>query len=409
MIKINLEEFWKNFVYLKKFYTFGIYKSIIGLLFVYLIFFLIFFYFSPKNTYSYLILGLMAILYFIFWMVNRKRLFFDKDKVNILIALPEGNTQSEIDIFRRLEKKILELIKIDDLTDTFNIKTSFLHCPNTIKKAHQLRNHLNIQMIIWAKYDAGKKEQEKVLEPRFYFTYEFPIITKKKDIKRVAYNIAPAFLNRNWTIREENDVVDLNIISSQLQEISLYIISISLAIKGKNKKSLILLNKINTQRINPIFRKKIYSLYKYNHSRPVGLKYHTLVKKFSLPNIPLEELNKLEKLIDEWGRFNKDLDYYSIIIILYFLKGEIEKSFKFAKKGKEIFNHPIFYLDLGFLLMYQNKIVEGMKKYKKAFNREIDKKIVKEAIWFTKEFAKGKNKESLNKAIALMNQYLNTK
>lgn len=348
-----------------------------------------------------LIIFALCSLYSIYWYIANVKISFDLSKICILIALPSGEKQEDSEILDKLEKKITQKIKSEDVQELFDLKTYPYHCPKNKLDARNKLKKLGIQMLIWIQYETGKKDGKKIFIPEFNYTYEKVPHLNPNTVNQL---VSSAFDRKDWSIRIDDDIIDLETVSRNVKELATYILAITFLSKMDFVKARTLLNEIISNSSNQILKDMTNDLFVESIAFEIVLDYHIIGNKFGLANISLSDINRLEKNLARLGTYKKGVAYYGLAMVIYFLKGRISESIRMGNEAKKLFNSPIFNLNLGFIYMFQGRKLDAIKRYKAAFNQRIDLETVVDSIWFVKQFIH--KSKHLKESIRLTEQYI---
>ncbi|MCF7887657.1 MAG: hypothetical protein K9L76_00105 [Candidatus Omnitrophica bacterium] len=209
-----------------------------GLLFISIsLYVIIFFRLKPFETVLYnniLSIGLI-VAYFIFWLYFSGRMFFSS-KIKILFAVDysEEAKKYSAQINKNINSKIDEL-GLSQSIKIINMPMDFI-VPNRIEAERYVKRRM-IDLLIWGYTVEGRFQKSKLAEFKLKFTYLYRILPPPAQatlIKHINNNLR----GRYWRILEDNSFPDIQVVSTNITEVSLFIIGLCLYVRGKLSKSL---------------------------------------------------------------------------------------------------------------------------------------------------------------------------
>lgn len=177
------------------------------------------------------------------WFKKQGFKFFPAN-FNILICLETKEGINTGSYFQELKSNLLTAIDKAGLSSFIKVKdVSDLHKFNNKEEAESFRKRKDIDLIIWGELSSDRLKQngKSVSEVRLNFTYGHPDDESKKLGEAIRFDINGRFALRNyWKIMEDSSFNDIKIVSSNIFDISLYILALTLKIYGQIEKSLTL-------------------------------------------------------------------------------------------------------------------------------------------------------------------------
>ncbi len=286
-------------------------------------------------------------------------------------GLNSGNYYKEI--IRQIEEniKLLNLDKVIKMKDYSDI--------HIFKNNEEVHNYIiknNISLMIWGNFSTDNlKIKDKIINDiNLKFTFRTPADSKNIFGKIILTDVfkSTSISETNWSIWEDNSYYDINNISNNLIDISLYILALSLKAFLKIKESNALLERIyeKNNQPNSILKDSIKNHLINNYNILIDLLHFKIIK---LSNV--EVIHILQKTI---SLNPKDIIALNNLALFYFLEGNIEKSRACVKEAYIIdINYPTSLVNLAFFSLLDgdyneaNKLYQRLTKYdetKIAFN-----------------------------------------
>jgi len=140
------------------------------------------------------------------------------------------------------ELNMSNIIKVRDFSDIQKFRTT--------KEAEDFRNEKNIDLIIWGDFSEDfLKENDKIVNKlNLNFTLSHPEDREGRTKSLVLSDIKSNLAIKNyWKIFDENSLNDINIISKNLFDLSIYIVAFTLKLYGRIWKSITLFKKLHNK------------------------------------------------------------------------------------------------------------------------------------------------------------------
>ncbi|MBA7661282.1 hypothetical protein ES703_69297 [subsurface metagenome] len=346
----------------------------------------------------YLVFGF--IWYFI-WLFLSGRRAIPSDKIVIAVALRSANYKSQRIIDTTISR-IKERLDAIGLLKSINIVVIGNDIFSTIEQAERYIIKRNYFLVIHGTVYAGNRNNLYIYDMRNYF---FSYITYSGIKGSPQFNVGKKDIemmltNREWIISESNDILDIQIVSQELLDSSLSIISITLA--------------YSLQYCEIAIKLITYLLREYEGSIPKGdrkIEVSKDKKKIKLP-LNLLKSGRLRAILGEiyigLVRHNVDEEDYSKALgfaekglsvganpvrcypgmaIAEFYRGNIEKAKEYTDKINEIApNNPIYLVNKAFFSIKEGDYLKAIvcyNKLRKMYSESGD--LIYEVITFLSE------------------------
>ncbi|MBU0731745.1 hypothetical protein KKC88_02595 [Patescibacteria group bacterium] len=181
------------------------------------------------------------------WLRARKLQWFPAN-FNIALSIEFDEGLNSGSYFKQIKKNINQVLKEQDL-DKYVVVQDF----SDIKKfknqeeAEKFRNKKDIDLIIWGDFtvDNLKKDGNNINKLNLSFTFGHPDDKEKRIGKMILADLRSRMARKNyWNIIEHNSFEDIQIVSNNIFDLSIYTIALSLKIYGKIGKSIALLERL---------------------------------------------------------------------------------------------------------------------------------------------------------------------
>lgn len=328
------------------------------------------------------------------WLFIRKYPKFGDREMVVLFA-PHGNEEVDrviIELQKRLKNVIAEqslVTRIKVLALPPNIRI------DNLEKAHQVREKTNCYLIIWGYLSQTYKKKKKIYEfPQVYFTYKYPQLQMHPAIS-FQKRIAEGILGRQWTIRYDDDHIDLKIVIKNFKETALYVTGLVLFIynsfdeaiiifqilreeieKKKTTKEEILRRALFSNRVEMFLRESwlfsAQSQYNKDIAKKDGFNVDTEILKFCVT----KSLKALE--------FKRNwLQAHLSIAVFYFLLNDIANSKKHITEAKGLdYKNSSAWISSAFINLWENKYEDALKDYEIILQKENTGDVLVGAIIF---------------------------
>lgn len=346
------------------------------------------------------VLSIIAIfVYFIFWLYFSGRLFLST-KIRILFAI-KHNSEAERYI-EHIERAIRSEIDALNLTKAINIKkmpSDFIISDR--KKAENYVKTKMIDLLIWGYTLEGKLQKSQITEFRLSFTYLYRILpepVKAVFIKQIDSNLR----GRYWRILDEKSFSDIQVVSTNIIEVSLFIIGLCLYVRGELIKSLelfeklkILLNKKDEAAFPdmPIIKKQVDS-YLVEGFRFIGERLREIN--------PVESKKYFEKLL--YINPNDSSAHLNIAKLCWVVDNDLKAARSHTDKVTDSNFKPFTYYNYAFFAIKENDPLNVLRYYQriKSFPSE---NIVDIVAFLQNEFSKEPENILYHFALGYINIY----
>jgi hypothetical protein len=172
------------------------------------------------------IIAISVILYLLFWSwayIIYPR-FISKIKIAFSLEVP-GNDP----LLDELKKEFY--FQIDSLNLKREVRVIDLPSDKrfqTTVEAEKYSKSKHINLLVWGHMKKGQLEGQEVAESRLKFTYIYPTLSKKNIEELLRSDVKLAVVDRNWRIAVRNSIVDIDTVSRNVMEISLFIVGLCL-------------------------------------------------------------------------------------------------------------------------------------------------------------------------------------
>lgn len=261
----------------------------------------------------------------------------------------KNNLLSEI-----TQNHLNQLIKIKDISDIREF--------NSESEAEKFVSEKNLNLLVWGSLtsDNLKDDGKGMSEVKLKFTFAHPKDKNNKLGKMMLLDIDSRFATKNyWKIYNDNSYNDVNLVSKNLSDISLYTIALSLKVYGKISASLKLFESLHnstTKKSDAFFNSQLIphliNIYEIFILNAVYNK-----DKFREGKLFCEKL-LVFRLNDFFGLSNLAFFQYKL--------GEIDKSKETVEKLLKIYpTRPLTMADAAFFSILQKDYYKVYKYYNK--------------------------------------------
>jgi hypothetical protein len=170
---------------------------------------------------SILIIAISVILHAIFWAGAYIVYPLYISKIKIAFSLEVPGKEPLLDELKKefcyqLDSlNLMREVKVIDLPSDKRFETNV--------KAEKYSKKKNINLLVWGHMKKGQLEGQEVAESRLKFTYIYPKLHKKNIEELLRNDVKLAVVDRNWRIAVGNSIVDIDTVSRNMMEISLFI------------------------------------------------------------------------------------------------------------------------------------------------------------------------------------------
>ncbi|MFH0732030.1 MAG: hypothetical protein V2A72_03795 [Candidatus Omnitrophota bacterium] len=198
--------------------------------------------FIQDGRYIIAISCILGLLYTLYWRYFSGRLFFS-NRIKILFAIDYTEET------KKHYESIIKIIssKIDELNLSRSIIARSMPSDFSMKSRERAEGYARKRMtdlIIWGYTLEGFDNKEKTSEFKLKFTYLYrllPEFARPVLIKHIDDSIK----GRYWKILDNAFFNDIQVVSTNITEISLFIIALSLSTRGRLNECLAILEKLN--------------------------------------------------------------------------------------------------------------------------------------------------------------------
>ncbi len=349
---------------------------------------------------------LNSILALTIWLLNKRIIPFANDEVGILISIQKINNEADKDLLLIYEK-LTSLLSTDSMQTSIKIRVlPDRLCPKSAEKAHKIKKRLNARLIIWGDVDKGNVANQKFTKfspIRFSYRIGLPPVYANQ-INSVITGILK---NKNWLIRESDDLFDREDLTKNIKEICYFMIGAILYFSRDFERSLsilkILLKDINDKPVKD--RTDAILVFHFNSI------INNIISSYSLslelwPNSKNKEkyLKIAENLVTQCRETGFEVMALLMESQISFANNQpITNSIGFAKKAEALSrNDPGIFFSLAFLYFYNKDLKNGWfylskalsqsKKYTGAFVKQF----VTIIRWYEESFKEDKEKAYLS-------------
>jgi len=330
-----------------------------------------------------IILIILTLVIRLFWDKRKILILLKKIKINIFPAtfnvafsIESREWLNSWEYFKVLLKKFNEFIQQENLNTNikaYNFSDTIVFKDN--KEAEKFRNRKDVDLIIWWEFsnDTLKdKNKWKLSSLRLRYTYWILSDSWGNIWKMVRNDISSKFVEKNyWQIYEDDSYNDIELVFTNLSDMALYILSVSLKMRGEI-----------TLSIN-ILEKHLVSLKKRSDTFSDYVKFHLCNNYYLIISDILynnTKYNPKEKHF-QWKEYcEKILNIYpnndfALNNLAYFEYKTWNKYWakKIVEKQKNDWNkNPSTFANIWFFYLLDNNYKEAYKWYKKFLNFKIE-------------------------------------
>ena len=311
----------------------------------------------------------------IIWLIARKTPKFKKNEIGILFAPHKANGEccpNIIDLFKRVK---IDLLSREGVSNVICKKLPFNHIIKTNKDAHDLLGETKASIIIHGNFDTGNLNNKPV---KGFFNISFTVsglnlrALKDTEISFIISSIGP----RQFTTSEENNFTDQNVVVNNINDISLYLISISFILSRNLSRAIeileglrerhILSDNKNIKRFLQGINAHLASCYDFEITK--------IYTNHLILNITQESVNSYARqfldLTNKHLQVSQDNIAYQLRKAIYnFHFRDIEKAkncLKIDIVDKSDIKYHLRNISLAFLHMWENKYKKSLQFYRKS-------------------------------------------
>lgn len=353
-----------------------------------------------KNS-QYFLFGLMYASITILWFINRRLPRFSKNEIGVLFC-PLVNEKSA-EVSKRLKNSLHRELK------NFGLNFKIKNLPSNHKildaqKAHKILKLSNAYLIIWGLLETGNiKEKNATGFPTISFTFQMPALPQQL-IPYYFADLSFGLVGKQWHVDSGNDFFGVELLSKKITEASLNIIGkLLLTHEDYNTAIKVLTSLLNDFLSSPSYEENTL-LKAFKRSVIVALSFAYFGKSRKLyyaelyPEIDhgvdekklLSCFKTVTKAID---LFEKEGRYYLLRSIFYFFLEKFPEAIDDVAKAKLYYPRISGAANLSGAFIYffkgeEEDIRRGIKWYKKALQKELLLKTVREVIYFISSILK---------------------
>jgi tetratricopeptide (TPR) repeat protein len=303
-------------------------------------------------------------------LLGLKRLFFRILPINFNIAfsLDFNEGLNSGNYYDQLKKNIIKSINEANLNNYIKIKDcSLLKKFENKVEAESFRQEKNIDLIIWGGFtnDNLKVKGEVINKINLSFTFGYPGQKDDKLGKLLNLDIQSKFAQKNyWEIFENNSFNDIEIISTNIFNLSSYILAITLKLYGKVDKSLKIIEHL-------FFTLKKNDKQLCSKIEPHLINcYEILALEFAFKKLDFEKsiefCNKILQLRP------KSFFALSNLAVFYYKSGNRSESTKYVNLLKKTYpNNTITTIDLAFIKILEKDYIGAYSMYLRLIKNKV--------------------------------------
>jgi len=197
---------------------------------------------SGSTTAVVLVLFLVCLLVCIalFWTWLRRLPKFKPNQVGIVLGI-DSDSDATNEVLKKIGGRIKKLAGDYHLTDEVIIKTLPPNRnPKTDAEAIRCQERTNAALVVWGYTASGRiKGRDRIEFRTISFVFKHRPLTEEQ-IPSFSQDMSLCFLGKSWCIDEERELIDVNKISDNLLETSLYLLASSFLISKKFEQARVL-------------------------------------------------------------------------------------------------------------------------------------------------------------------------
>ncbi|MFH1800587.1 MAG: hypothetical protein ABH891_07080 [Candidatus Omnitrophota bacterium] len=339
---------------------------------------------------------LLSAIIIVFWLLGRRMPIFKNNEIAVLFS-PRGSEEVQ-KVIRDLRERLKEELVNVSLGGSIRLVTlPPNYCIETVEQANEIRSKSNCCLIIWGYMSVASQKKKKLYTfPKIHFTYKIPIMELMPKIQTCAA-VGMGIGGRRWSINEENESLDLDVMSKNLRETTLYILGLILFLYGhyenasavfEDLKQNIETKKIQNFKWRYLFKEKILFFLREAYLNSAKVVYRTNIFRPKGFNI---DRKSIEFCLDRTNRaLNEKLNWaqaHLCAATFYFFLDNVSKSREHIELAKEYSKTVASaWLSSAFLDLCEEKYEHAVSEYEEAFGREAAGGIYMEVIAFISHY-----------------------
>lgn len=320
------------------------------------------------------ILGLFTIV--MGWLFIRRIPRFESNEIGILFAASaKEDIAEDLDV---LYDEVCSLLKQRSLRGLICIKKLPLNIiVNNQEVATFIREKSKCALLIWGRYEKGKIQEREFsgFSSKINFTYLMP---DNRLAKQINDDISIAASDRLWLFSTSNELIERDLVTKNIVDVSRYIIGTCLLLFGNLELSKTFLSEIVTSPYGTWSAKARSSVYRFVNNIKLKLSIidARLAGRIYLENVfvggVLHDNQNALMAIENYTLLSinnsPNLGAYLLLAISLFLQGQVAKSKIILKKNRKRWpSDPNPDYSLAFLYAYDGDLRKSKAHYKRAF------------------------------------------
>ncbi len=298
---------------------------------------------------------------------RKLKIKFFPTKFNVALAVEFDKLMNSGKYYNEIRKNLLSILDDLNLSGIIRIEDfSDIYLFSNKKEAEKYREKKNLDLIIWGRFtsDELKINSRNINKINLKFTYVVPKFKQDKNnnIGRAIISdiISKIALKNYWQIIEEQSFADVEIVSNNLTDISLYIIGLTLKFRGRLFDSM------------TIFEKLQQRLIIKNDNLLNGVNFHLIdvYTIFAIDGINLEDFVKTKKFCDKILAIDSVNKFALCNLALseYRING-FEKSREVVDKALKLYpRDSVVEINVAFIRILQADYNNALKHYYNLLN-----------------------------------------
>lgn len=361
--------------------------------------------FAPLVNRGYLvaIVLLMDGFYFLLWYYLSGRMFFNPKKIKVFFAVDPGEDSRRYydQIFKSIQLQIDQL-ELSDKLDIKRLPEDFSFSKRSA--AEQFIKRKMVDLLIWG-YVLGEKTGQESLTAEFNLQFTYLYQVASSNVSNVLIkNIDLSLRDKYWTIagKTERSLQDIKVIASNITEVSLFIIGMSLYTRGKLEKSI------------DIFEKILYIIKDKNEQNFPNVKMfreqisqHLLeAYKFMGDMLREDAPSKSKGYYEKALKIEPDNSAVHLCMakLSYVVDGDLNAAIDHTNRVVDPFFKPLASYNYAFFAIKKHDEKEVLRHYKSTRNTP-DANILLVLDFLEKEFAKDRENIMFRFALGYINIY----
>ena len=291
-------------------------------------------------------------------------------KFNVALSIQFDKQFNSGRYFNEIKKQLIGIIEQMGLSNIIVLKDfSDIYLFPDKKEAEAYRQKKNLDLIVWGEFseDGLKIDNQDINKMNLNFTYGYPRDTRDKENrlgKAIILDINSRLALKNyWQIVDGNSYKDVEIISNNLSDISLYIVGLTLKFYGRLEES------------QEIFEKLFQKLnIKEDDFKNLVIPHLLDCYFLFIRDITLSKKN-FEKGIEYCNKMLalSENNHFALsnIAVFYYKTGDMKKCEEIVEKLLKLYpKDPITEIDVAFIRIMQKRYKNAFKHYNKVLSME---------------------------------------